>query len=79
MGCTAYIECQDTLFVERHAFFDYNFVTDDRLIDHHITGNMNIIPDVSVIQVYIVTYYRKKNKTELLTPVLLYSLHIIII
>lgn len=50
-----YIISQDTLFIKRHTFFDLNLVTDHRLSDHHVTGNVNIIPDVGMVQDYIVT------------------------
>lgn len=54
-ACMTYIKCQDTLLSERHAFFDRHSVTDNRLSDGHITGNVNIIPDVGMIQVDIVS------------------------
>lgn len=50
-----YIIGQDTLFIEPHACFHLNIVTNNRLIDHHVTLNMNIIPDVGMFQFYIVT------------------------
>lgn len=50
-----YIECQDTLFIKHDAFFDLNLVADDRLADLHITGNVDVVPDVGVVQDYIVT------------------------
>ena len=51
-----YIICQDTLFVQRHAFFDLSLVTDHRLADHHFAGNVNIIPYVGTIQDDVVTW-----------------------
>lgn len=53
--CAAYIERQDALLVERHVFFDHNSVTDHRLTDGHVTGNVNVIPDIGMIQVNIVS------------------------
>lgn len=53
----AYIISQDALFIQRHPRFDLNLVTDDRLADHHVAGNVNIIPDVGMVQIYIVTCY----------------------
>lgn len=55
----AYIKCQDTLFVQGHTLFDLSPVTDHRLTDHHITGDVNIIPDVGMVQDYVVTCCRK--------------------
>lgn len=51
----SYVIRQDTLFIQRHAFFDLSAVTDNRLADHHVVGNMNIVPDVGMVQVYMVT------------------------
>lgn len=51
----AYVIGQDTLFVEPHACFHLNVVTDNRLIDQHVPFNMNIIPDVGIFQLYIIT------------------------
>lgn len=53
--CTTYIECQDTLLIERHVFLDHYSVADNRLSDVHVTGNVNIIPDVGVIQVDVIS------------------------
>lgn len=50
-----YVVGQDTLFIQPHACFHLNIVTDNRLADHHVPVNMNIIPDVGMFQLYIVT------------------------
>ena len=50
-----YIICQDTLFVQPHTFFDLSLVTDHRLVDHHVAGNVNILPYVGMIQDDVVT------------------------
>lgn len=55
----AYIICQDTLLIQGHPLFDLGLVTDHRLSDRHVTGNVNIIPDVGMVQGHIVTWSRK--------------------
>lgn len=54
-GQLTYVVRQDTLFIQPHACFHLNIVTDNRLTDHHVPVNMNIIPDVGMFQLYIVT------------------------
>lgn len=65
----AYIIRQDTLLIERHACFDLSAVADNRLADHHVAGNMNIIPDVGMVQVYIITCCNK-NRKNVITAVM---------
>lgn len=50
-----YVVRQDTLFIQPHACFHLNVVTDDRLADQNVPANVNIIPDVGMFQLYIVT------------------------
>lgn len=60
-GQLTYVVGQDTLFIQPHACFHLNVVTDNRLTDHHVPVNSNVIPDVGMFQLYIVTCWNSKE------------------
>lgn len=51
----AYIVGQDALFIKLDAFFDFGLVTDHRMTDDHIRAELNVVPDVGVVQNDVVT------------------------
>lgn len=64
-----YVIRQDTAFIQPHACFHLDAVADNGLTDHHVTFDMNIIPDVGVFQLDVVTCWNGKKK-EASTPLL---------
>lgn len=47
--CVSYVVSQDALFIESHTLFDLDLIADHRLTDHHITRNVDVVPDVRVV------------------------------